>query len=255
MAHSTDMAHALLGASSSHRWLHCTPSARMEEPIPNESSIFADEGTMAHAWGAFLIKSALELDTTAEEKEMAQYGQWRTDEMLGHVEKYYELVLGAYGGAKERWKTMGGVAPQIKIEQHLDYRTWVPGGFGTGDAAVVGEGFAHIIDLKYGKGVRVMAQDNPQLKLYALGVWQLYDYLYGFERIRMTICQPRLDHIDSWTVSTAALLDWAERVLKPQARLAWEGKGETVSGTWCRFCRAKHICPAKAAEAFNNFKF
>lgn len=250
------MAHALLGASSSHRWLHCTPSARLEETVPNVSSEYANEGTLAHARGAYRLKRLLGLDTSAEEREMAEFAAYATDEMDAHVQTYVDLSWKAYQAALRRWESNpGSVRPELHIEQHLDYGLWVPEGFGTGDTCVVGGGKLVIIDLKYGKGVKVMAQDNPQLKLYALGAMDLYDYAYDFREVVLTICQPRLCHTDHWVISAQALREWADGELRRRAQLAWEGKGERVSGSWCRFCRVKQGCPAQAALLFGDLEF
>ena len=246
------MAHALLGASSSHRWLHCTPSARLEEKVPNVSSEYANEGTLAHAIGAYGLKNRLGLDLSAEMAEIEQFKSYRTPEMYGFVDDYISTAWRAYETALSRCEP-GHVKPEIHVEQHLDYSPWVPEGFGTGDTVVVSEGKLVVIDLKYGKGVKVMAQDNPQLKLYALGAMDIYDYAYNFRDVVLCIVQPRLNHIDTWQMSAAALMEWAGGELRRKALLAWEGKGERVSGTWCRFCRVKGSCPAIARSHFRDF--
>ncbi len=245
------MAHALLGASSSHRWLHCTPSARLEEHVPNVGSEYANEGTLAHAFGASKLKLALKLDTTAEKKEIREYASYYTDEMPGFTDQYAFAVMDRYETEREAFnKGETLLEPELHIEQHLDYSPWVPEGFGTGDAVIAAQGRLYVLDLKYGRGVRVMAQDNPQLKLYALGALDIYDYAYDFQQVTMGIIQPRLNHFDYWTLSARALREWADNELKPKARLAWEGKGERVAGTWCKFCRVKQSCPAQAAGLF-----
>ncbi len=224
--------------------------------MPNVSSEYANEGTLAHAFGAYELKKRLGADTSAEEREIGQFASYGTDEMDAFVDVYVELAWKAYQAALSRWESNpGAVKPALYVEQHLDYGVWVPEGFGTGDTCVVSEGKLVIIDLKYGKGVKVMAQDNPQLKLYALGAMDLYDYAYDFREVVLTICQPRLSHIDHWVISAQALREWAEGELTRKARLAWEGKGERVSGSWCRFCRVKQGCPAQTALLFGDLEF
>lgn len=250
------MAHALLGASSSHRWLHCTPSARLEEHVPNVSSEYANEGTLAHAFGARWLKSRLNLDTSAEMKEIQEYLSYLTDEMPGFVDQYASRVWNCYLTEREAAEdNPGSPEPELHVEQHLDYGPWVPEGFGTGDAVIVGKGQLWVLDLKYGKGVKVMAQDNPQLKLYALAALDIYDYAYDIQKVTVGIFQPRLNHYDFWTITAKALREWAENELKPKALLAWEGRGERVAGSWCKFCRIKNSCPEQATNLFEGLEW
>lgn len=213
------------------------------------SSVYAEEGTLAHAYGARLLKLRLGESTEAEDAEIREFQHHHTDEMAGHVWNYVNMSWRAYMDAMRR-RGEGDVSPELHVEQHLDYGLWVPEGFGTGDTVVVERGRLSIIDLKYGKGVRVMAQDNPQLKLYALGALDIYDYVYDIEEVRLSICQPRLNHYDTWGMSRGALMEWAEGELRQKAKMAWEGKGEPVAGSWCRFCRGKGKCSAHARAQF-----
>jgi hypothetical protein len=144
--------------------------------------------------------------------------------------------------------------PIILIEQKLDYSCFVPEGFGTGDLVVVADNTLDIVDLKYGRGVVVMANDNPQMKLYALGALVLFDFLYDIENIRMTICQPRLENISTFEMSKEELLNWAEKELKPKAELAINGEGEFIPGEHCRFCKARYTCRARADEMLSLAK-
>jgi len=235
--------HALLSASSSQRWLNCTPSARLEEHFENTSSIFAEEGTAAHALAEYKLKKYLGTNT---EKPVSEFDG---EELEYYTDMYLDFAIEVIEKAKENCND-----PIILIEQKLDYSCFVPEGFGTGDIVVVADNTLDIVDLKYGRGVVVMANDNPQMKLYALGALVLFDFLYDIENIRMTICQPRLENISTFEMSKEELLNWAEKELKPKAELAINGEGEFIPGEHCRFCKARYTCRARADEMLSLAK-
>ena len=235
--------HALLSASSSQRWLNCTPSARLEEHFENTSSIFAEEGTAAHALAEYKLKKYLGTNT---EKPVSEFDG---EELEYYTGMYLDFAIEVIEKAKENCND-----PIILIEQKLDYSCFVPEGFGTGDIVVVADNTLDIVDLKYGRGVVVMANDNPQMKLYALGALVLFDFLYDIENIRMTICQPRLENISTFEMSKEELLNWAEKELKPKAELAINGEGEFIPGEHCRFCKARYTCRARADEMLSLAK-
>lgn len=244
--------HALLGASSSHRWLNCTPSAVAESRYEDAGSPFAKEGSLVHAMGAKGLKEQFCRDFSAEMTEISELrGEWHTGEMDEHVEGYVTFVADRYRQTLQRAHRVGSVTPELMIEQRLDYSQWVPEGFGTGDAVIVGGGEVEIIDFKYGKGVEVKAERNTQMMLYALGAIDLLDYAYDIERVVMTVYQPRIGNISTWSISTGELKRWAEEELRPLAMLAAKGKGVRTSGSWCRFCKAKGDCPRLAAESMD----
>ena len=235
--------HALLSASSSQRWLNCTPSARLEEHFENTSSIFAEEGTAAHALAEYKLKKYLGTNT---EKPVSEFDG---EELEYYTDMYLDFAIEVIEKAKENCND-----PIILIEQKLDYSCFVPEGFGTGDIVVVADNTLDIVDLKYGRGVVVMANDNPQMKLYALGALVLFDFLYDIENIRMTICQPRLENISTFEMPKEELLNWAEKELKPKAELAINGEGEFIPGEHCRFCKARYTCRARADEMLSLAK-
>lgn len=267
--------HAVLGASSAHRWLTCPPSARLcerlEKHFGKKDSPFAREGTKAHALGELKIRNALYhldgMDTatfsrmTPEEQEAYEgindfrYKAMR--EELGEIPKdmeqatdtYCDVVIGKLEAAREA--DPGAV---LLLEQRYDYSEWVPSGFGTGDATIVSDLLLEVIDYKHGKGIPVDAVGNPQLRLYGLGAYAKYRHLFDFDRVRVAIVQPRLDSISDETLTVTALLDWAEGVREP-ARQAWAGEGEFQAGEHCRFCAAKAICSARVAEAMKLFRY
>jgi hypothetical protein len=227
--------HALLSASSSHRWLNCTPSARLEESFENKTSSFAAEGTDAHALAEHKLREFLKIPS---KKPVSEYD---SQELEAYTDVYVtyacELIAEAYT------RSIDTIA---LVEQRLDFSHFVPDGFGTGDLVIVSDGILDVVDLKYGKGVRVSAEDNPQLKLYALGALAEFDYLYAIRSVRMTICQPRLDSISTFELTVDKLINWAETELKPKAELAIKGTGEFISGEHCRFCRAGATYRARA---------
>ena len=231
--------HSVLGASAADRWMNCTPSAQLTAGMEDETTTFAAEGTAAHALCEWKVRKALKM--RAGRRPTSDY--W-TDEMEEFTDDYRDYIMDLVGQAKTHCKD-----PVTLIEQHLDFSCYVPDGFGTGDFLLVADKELNVVDFKYGRGVAVYADHNPQMMLYALGALNLFDCLYDIEQVTMTIFQPRLSSISTWTISTAELYQWAEEVLKPKAELAAKGEGDFVSGSWCRFCKARNTCRARA-ESF-----
>lgn len=229
--------HAVLSASGSHRWLNCTPSARLELEFENTGSEAAREGTAAHALCEHKLKRALRM------RSKRPVSDYDSDEMEECTDAYVEFVMEQYEAAKQDCKD-----PVVLIEQRLDFSCYVPDGFGTGDCVIISDDKLHIIDFKYGMGILVEAESNPQMKLYALGALAVYDALYDIGEVSMTIFQPRRENVSTWTVSVADLKAWAETELKPKADMAYNGEGEYHPGEWCTFCRAAVRCRARAEE-------
>ena len=230
--------HAILSASSSHRWLNCSPSARLEQEFEDRETEAAAEGTAAHALCEHKLRRALKLQS--RRKPISRYD---CDEMDMHTDNYVQFVLEMLSEARRHCAD-----PLINIEQRLDFSCYVPDGFGTGDCIIIGDKTMHVIDFKYGQGVLVDAEQNPQMMLYALGALRLFDSLYDIEEVAMTIYQPRRENISTWTISVADLKTWAEEELIPRAKLAFEGKGDFMPGPWCTFCKAAVKCRARAEE-------
>lgn len=231
--------HALLGASSAARWIACPPSARATENLPGETSKYAEEGTRAHE----LCEKALRYKLAKWEagipfdllSDWAQ--QSMPTEMFNAVCRYtsfiYDLWVGFY------------CRPGVFIEQEVDVSQWVPGGFGTCDCLLIGDGILHIIDFKYGQGVPVNPERNPQLMYYALGAYALFEGIEEVSTVRLSIVQPRIqEEPQTWAISLADLLAWAREVLQPAAEMAWKGEGEFCTGPHCRFCKAHPACRA-----------
>lgn len=230
--------HAILSASSSKRWLNCTPSARLEQNFPNESSVYAEEGTAAHALGEYKLRKYL------HERVQRPVSGFDSEEMDANTDIYAEFIISTVERIKETCSH-----PLVMIEERLDYSYLVPSGFGTGDCVIIADGTLYVIDYKNGQGVFVSCDHNPQMMLYALGAYHTYGYLYDIKKVSMTIVQPRLENISTFECSVEELLDWAETYVRPRAKLAFEGKGEQKPGEWCRFCRARCVCKACADEA------
>ena len=229
--------HAVLSASGSHRWLNCTPSARLELEFENTSSEAAKEGTAAHALCEHKLKRALHM------RSKRPVSDYDSDEMEECTDAYVDFVMEQYEAAKQVCKD-----PIVLIEQHLDFSCYVPDGFGTGDCIIISDDKLHIVDFKYGLGVLVDAVGNPQMKLYAIGALELYDALYDISEVSMTIFQPRRENVSTWTIPVEELRNWAENELKTKALMAFNGEGDYVPGEWCTFCRAAVRCRARAEE-------
>ncbi len=248
-----DKQHALLSASGAHRWLACTPSARLEAQVPESTSTYAEEGTVAHAVAEVTTRFALgEIDQNAFDAALAEFegNEYYNEEMQEHADAYADFVVKTLAEAKKVCAD-----PVVILETRLDYSKWVPEGFGTGDCVIIAEPVLNVIDFKYGKGKRVAASDNPQMQLYGLGALTEYGDLYDIDTIRMTIFQPRLSGtMDTAEKSVKELLDWAKKTVKPKAKLAFKGEGEFApSEEVCKFCRAKEQCRARTEKNLELF--
>ena len=236
------MKHAYLSASASHRWLACPPSAKLCAQEEDKSSEFAMQGTCAHELGQYLLEKELGHDVRDPTEDLIYYDS----EMREAAEGYAAFVMEQLAAVKEHCAD-----PQVFVEQTLDYSKWVEHGFGTGDCVIVADDLLQIIDLKYGIGVLVSASGedgtgNSQLKCYALGALDTFGDLYDIKRIRLMIYQPRRDNVDSFDMSVEDLLKWANEVLTPTAKLAYEGLGEFSAGEHCQFCKIKATCRKRA---------
>ncbi|MGN1114506.1 MAG: DUF2800 domain-containing protein [Oscillospiraceae bacterium] len=217
--------HAVLSASSSHRWLECPPSALINAQTDESPGEYARQGTDAHSLCEYKLRKALGEDVVYPELT------YFDEEMEECTDSYVQFVMEKAKNAK------------VLVEQRLDFSKWVPDGFGTGDCIIVSEGRLSVVDFKYGVGVLVSAENNPQMMLYALGALDMFDGIYD---ISMTIFQPRRENISTFEISKDRLLEWAENTLKPTAELAAKGKGEFKAGAHCQFCKIKSECRKRA---------
>ncbi|WEG14124.1 DUF2800 domain-containing protein [Pullulanibacillus sp. KACC 23026] len=250
IAHA-ERSHAILSASASHRWLTCTPSVRLEEQFPSKSSVYAEEGTLAHEIAELKLRKYFvePISTRTFNTRLNKFKKHELfqEEMLAHTEAYLDYL-------KELTMALPS-QPYVTVEKKLDYGAYAPEGFGTVDCLIIGGDTLFITDFKYGKGVPVSAEDNPQMKLYALGAFLEYSLLYPIKNIHLAIIQPRLDSISEFTLTLDELLAWGEQI-KPLAQKAFNGEGEFVPGEHCKFCRAKAVCSARANQylALDDFK-
>lgn len=229
--------HAVLSASSSHRWLECPPSAKLNAEIADKTSEYAQQGSSAHELAEYKIKSFLGENAKDPTDSLTYFDQ----EMADCTDSYAEYVAEQVAKTKEHCKD-----PIVLVEQRLDFSKWVPQGFGTGDTVIVADDVLTIIDLKYGVGILVEAEKNPQMMCYALGALQLFDGIYDINKVSMTIFQPRREHISTYEITKEELLKWADTVLAPTAQLAASGDGEFKAGAHCQFCKVKATCRKRA---------
>lgn len=232
--------HALLSASSAHRWLHCTGSPLLEKDFPDSTSVYAQEGTLAHelcelklmAYTGEITKRKL----TSMKNKLMKSELWQP-EMDSTSEAYLDYIKDI---------TLSySVKPVILTEKRVDFSRYVPEGFGTADCLILAGETLHVVDYKHGKGVVVDADHNPQMMLYALGAMSELSLLYRFKFVHMTIVQPRVNNISEFTMTADELTEWGESVVKPKAEAAMSGNGTFEAGDWCRFCRAKRQCKTR----------
>lgn len=229
--------HAFLSASSSDRWIHCPPSARLSEAFEDPGSSYAVEGTAAHAVCEYKLRKALGMDAENPAGNIESYDP----SMEGYADSYVAFVLSRIAEAKKTCPD-----PVVLIEQRVDFSLWVEQGFGTADCIIIADGLMEIVDFKFGMGILVEAEENPQLMCYGLGALDQFGSIYDVDTVRLTIFQPRRDNLSWWEIPKDDLLEWAEGVLKPAAELAFAGEGNFLCGKWCTFCRAKSTCRARA---------
>lgn len=242
------MSHALLSPSSAHKWMVCTPSAKFEARYPDKESVYEAEGTKAHALCARLLILASRAMTLYAAEKIIDYWLSKLDESFDEEMKeaargYAMFVLTDYFERKEKV----GEA-RLEVEVLLDLGEFIPEGFGTSDAVIISGNTLHVIDFKYGKGVRVEAENNPQMLIYAVGAYSFYNAIYDVDEVLTSIYQPRINNISTASMTGAELMAFAEN-LKGIAEKASKGKGEFVPGDHCRFCRARQHCKALAGWA------
>lgn len=252
MGHS-DRDHAILSPSSAKRWIHCTPSALLAEAAGSKTSVYTEEGTLAHEIAEHALTQYLEgiydpiIDEALPIKDEHLKNPLFSIDMANYIRDYCEFVIAeVYETDKVDWPT------KVFLERKVDITDYAPDSFGSVDVTLESSHTIHIIDLKYGAGVKVSADYNEQMMLYALGALKAAASK-DITNIRMTIAQVRLDHYDTFEMSKGELLDWAEKVLKPAAKAAIQGKGKQVIGSWCGFCPVKAQCRAQRDAILADF--
>lgn len=238
--------HAFLSASASRRWLNCPPSAMACANIEERASPYAQQGTDAHALCEYKLLAALGREAASPVDDLENFDK----EMDDCTDEYRNFAMEQAGESRKLCPD-----PLVLVEERLDFSRWVPEGFGTGDCVIVADQVLHVIDFKYGLGLLVEAEGNPQMMCYALGALDAYDGLYDIREIRMTIFQPRRNNVSTASISKADLLEWAESTLAPTARLAYEGKGDFKAGDHCQFCKIKSSCRKRAEYNLEMAKY
>ena len=246
---SGERKHAKLSASAAHRWLNCPGSIKLTDHLPDTTSVYAEEGTLAHELAELELRRMygnLPPEQYKERLAAIEQNPLYGPEMPDHIRTYTTLIARYIGEM--------ATVPHVAIEVRLDFSRWVPEGFGTGDCLIRGGDTLHVIDFKYGRGVEVSAQENPQMMLYALGALDHYAMIYEPpQRVVLTVCQPRLNRTSEWEITPDALTAWGEEI-KPIANAAFEGSGELSAGEWCRFCKIRSNCTTRTStEALQDF--
>lgn len=232
--------HALLSASSAHRWLHCTEAPLLEKEFPDSTSDYAKEGTLAHELCELKLKkytTVMAKGTYTKQHNKIMKSELWQNEMEETSERYLDYIKSIMLACE--------IAPAVLIEKRVDFSRYVPEGFGTADCLILAGDTLHVVDYKHGKGVVVDADHNPQMMLYALGAMSELSLLYRFKFVHMTIVQPRVNNISEFTMTADDLIEWGETIVKPKAEAAISGNGEFEAGDWCRFCRAKQQCKTR----------
>lgn len=239
-----ERAHALLSASGAHRWMNCTPSVILETQFPDTTSEAAKEGTLAHELAEAKVMYYMHIDGFTKRKLTIKTNKLKKDPLWqDEMDKYTDEYLDFIKTEALSYK----VHPFVKVEEKIDLTAYVPDGFGTADCIIIAAGVLQVIDLKYGKGVPVSPERNEQLMLYALGAYAKYGFLFDIKSVKLSIVQPRIDNTASWAISIESLLEFGETV-KEKANVAIKGEGTHNPGDWCRFCRARRNCRARADE-------
>lgn len=259
----SEAVHSPLGASAAERWLNCPPSVALTADLPDTTSPYAAEGSIAHELGELKLRKYFltgigpkrfesrkrEIQTLLTETFPPEEGEDPADHRQRLAEQWAEIerCTDEYLDAAKTIALAFPQKPYIALEQRVDYSLWVPGGFGTADCIILADYTLHVIDYKHGRGVPVDAVDNPQLKLYALGAWARYRITERVDRVRWTIVQPRNGGVsEAQEMPIDELLEWAETYVKPRALLASDGGGEFAVGGWCRWCKVRATCRARS---------
>lgn len=239
---SEERAHAKLSASGAKRWMACPRSVALEEEEEEKESPFAIEGTLAHAVAEIVLRNKL-AQMSNDDADLEIRALAPAQDMKDYVDMYVEGCIDSYESAK-----LEDPEAFAMVEEKVEFTNWVPDGFGTCDFAVISPQARRLIirDMKYGKGVPVSAEDNPQPRLYALGIIQEWGWIYDIDEVEMHIDQPRLHSFTAEIMSTKELLAWAEKEVKPKAKIAYNDKGVFKPGEHCKFCRVRATCKARA---------
>ena len=227
--------HSILGASSAHRWCKCTASVLFTKDMPAETSEHAEEGTRAHELCEYKLKTCLQLPVD-------ELSFTPDKEMNEHAYNYALYVM--------QFVKANSI---VKIEQRVDYSSFIGAeGFGTADCLIINEDHIHVIDFKYGMGVKVDAENNFQMMLYALGAYAYAlihcEHVENIKSVKMSIFQPRIGNISEWDIPLLDLQVIAERIFRPRAQEALSANARFAAGEWCRWCKGRAVCRARTEQ-------
>lgn len=247
VAHA-ERTHALLSASSAHRWLRCTPSARLEETLPDRKTPYSQEGTLGHEIAEFKLRKHF-IEPVGPQKAAAAMRKFRAHE---HYSPELEKIVDEFVDYCKSVEMLFSSRPYVLVEQRVDYSHVAPEGFGTADFIAVGDDLLVVVDLKTGQGKPVPIEGNEQMRLYAIGALKAVAGIFPVSRVRMTIIQPKVyDEPQEMEMTVEELERWATEEVTPKAQLAWRGEGEFVVGPHCDFCRARETCRARIEQFFS----
>ena len=245
-----DRAHAMLSPSAADRWLNCNQSVALTAHIEDKTSIYAEEGTLAHEMCEAKLRERVGIWTKAKASsalKKIRENKLYDSSMEEHTDNYVDYVV-------EKFNQIKANTPDatISIEERVHFTEYVPKGSGSCDCVIIGDGALTVIDFKYGQGVRVDAKENPQAMLYAIGAILSNEIYYDVDKVKICIHQPRVNNISEWDTTVLELKAWAQYYVKPRAQLAWEGKGSVEPGDWCKFCKISGTCKVRADKALEE---
>lgn len=242
----TPETHAKLSASASHSWLNCPQYIKVQELFPESTSSYAEAGRLAHSIAEYKARSYF-LEPVGKRGYNARLKKFAAEPSYDPaMEEATELYLETL---KEQAMTFSA-PPFVALETRVDYSEYAPDGFGTADCIMIGGGRIVICDYKNGAGVPVEAEHNSQMMLYALGALASFRPIYGdtITTAHMVIIQPHAGGVKEWEISVEDLTRWGHEVVAPRAKTALEGAEPARPGDWCRFCKGKSQCAARAKQ-------
>ena len=245
-----DRAHAMLSPSAADRWLNCNQSVALTAHIEDKTSVYAEEGTLAHEMCEAKLRERVGIWTKTKANsalKKIRANKLYDSSMEEHTDNYVDYVV-------EKFNQIKATTPDasISIEERVHFAEYVPKGSGSCDCVIIGDGALTVIDFKYGQGVRVDAEENPQAMLYAIGAILSNEIYYDVDKVKICIHQPRVNNISEWDTTVLELKAWAQYYVKPRAQLAWEGKGSVEPGDWCKFCKISGTCRARAERTLEE---
>lgn len=245
-----DRAHAMLSPSAADRWLNCNQSVALTAHIADKTSVYAEEGTLAHEMCEAKLRERVGIWTKSKSNSVLKKiraNKLYDSSMEEHTDNYVDYVVEKFSQIKANTPDAS-----ISIEERVHFTEYVPKGSGSCDCVIIGDGALTVIDFKYGQGVRVDAEENPQAMLYAIGAILSNEMYFDVDKVKVCIHQPRVNNISEWDTTVQELKAWAQYYVKPRAKLAWEGRGTIEPGDWCKFCKISGTCKVRSDKAMEE---